>query len=382
MNLLVMMPGWPGASELWMHRMIAALGPHLRGIATPDPRGHDSEGGIPVIPLGDAPPAAWRRWARRIGAPIPVRPSRTGADQLRRAIERLGIDTVLVHYLEFALMYEQVWAQVPARLFVHCHGYDATWDLRRHETPDTPYFPADYASRVRNLAQRAVIIANSSATERRLLDIGVAKERIAVKYLGVPVPDACPVRERPAAGIEILYLGRLIDCKGPDLTIRAFETACRRGLRGRLTLAGDGPLRVACDLLVRRSGLSGQVTLVGAVDASAGQALRDRAHVFTAHHGTGPLSRQEEAYGVSIVEAMAAGLPVVTGRSGGLSEVVADGESGILFEPGDVEAHADALCRLAQDEALRSRMGAAGWRRAREHFSIEREAAELARLLA
>ncbi|MCH8923254.1 MAG: glycosyltransferase, partial [Planctomycetes bacterium] len=70
-----------------------------------------------------------------------------------------------------------------------------------------------------------------------------------------------------------------------------------------------------------------------------GERLRAEADIFTAHNCTGPITRQEEAFGVSIVEAMAAGLPVVSGRSGSLPEIVEDRVDGILVEPGDREAH-------------------------------------------
>jgi glycosyltransferase involved in cell wall biosynthesis len=74
-----------------------------------------------------------------------------------------------------------------------------------------------------------------------------------------------------------------------------------------------------------------------------------------------------------MVEAMAAGLPVVSGESGSLPEIVTDGVEGFLIPPGDVDAHADALLRLARDPDLRARMGMAGWARVRKDFSLDAE---------
>jgi len=121
--------------------------------------------------------------------------------------------------------------------------------------------------------------------------------------------------------------------------------------------------------------------ILGSVDAVAGDRLRMNADLFTAHNRTGPLSRQEEAYGVSIVEAMASALPVVTGRSGGVEETVVHGETGILLTSGDVEAHAEAFLQLADNPKLRHQMGEAGWCRAKNHFSWEQERDTLRKIM-
>ena len=84
---------------------------------------------------------------------------------------------------------------------------------------------------------------------------------------------------------------------------------------------------------------------------------------------------------MNIVEAMAAALPVVTGRSGGVCETVVDGETGFLIKPGDVESHAQALVKLAKSPELRGEMGRRGWERAGHLFTIEREMQELLKIL-
>jgi len=265
-------------------------------------------------------------------------------------------------------------------LYVHCHGYDTTWEMRRADAPSSCVHPAGHRDAVRRLAQRAILVANSHTAAQRLLDIGIPQERVLVKPYGVPVP-AEPPRGRPDVdGLAILYLGRLVDFKGPDLMIYAFEKACERGLKGHLTIAGDGPLRAMCELLRSRSKFRDRITLLGIVDAATGESLRASADVFTAHNCLGPVSGQEEAFGVSIVEAMSAGLPVVTGRSGGPTENIADGEDGLLVEPGDVEAHAEAFLRLEADRDLRERIGQAAWRKAKE-FSCDRERTRLREIL-
>jgi glycosyltransferase involved in cell wall biosynthesis len=83
-----------------------------------------------------------------------------------------------------------------------------------------------------------------------------------------------------------------------------------------------------------------------------------------------------EPFGRVVVEAMLASRPVVATRTGGVPEVVTDGETGLLVPPGDVQALRHALERLLADSGLRERLGRAGRMRIREHFSWERAVAE------
>jgi glycosyltransferase involved in cell wall biosynthesis len=202
--------------------------------------------------------------------------------------------------------------------------------------------------------------------------MGIPADRLVVKYCGVEVPDA-PMQRPSGSEITILHLGRLIDCKSPDRTIQAFELASDRGLQGKLIIAGDGPLRVTCELLRARSKWKDRIEILGAVSGEQGASLLRSADILTLHSIRGELTGQIEAFGVALVEAMAATLPVASCRIGGIPEVVVDGETGILVEPGDVEAQAEALLQLANNPSLRYEMGKAGWRRAKELFTVEAE---------
>jgi glycosyltransferase involved in cell wall biosynthesis len=82
------------------------------------------------------------------------------------------------------------------------------------------------------------------------------------------------------------------------------------------------------------------------------------------------LASRSEGLPLSILEAMAAGLPVVASDVGGVAEAVADGETGLLVPPADPKALADALGRLLADPELRQRLGRRGWERANERFDI------------
>jgi glycosyltransferase involved in cell wall biosynthesis len=367
-------------SVLWMRRMLAGLGDDVARLVTEVEPGAEYRKRYPVTVLGETRGPILHRALRRLGLVERVPPPASAEHALETALQAPEVTVSLIHYLTAAVRYGAILRRVDKPIFVHCHGWDVTWDLHDHEPPYPREHPRSYPEEVRALPSRVSFIANSETTARRLQAIGIGDDRIKIKYLGVPVPAAEPTPHRPGE-VEILYLGRLVDCKGPDLVIRAFDLACDQGLDGRLVIAGDGPLYAECSRLREASSHAERISLPGAVDGDTGEELRRRAAIFTAHNQLGPRSLQEEAFGVAIVEAMAAGLPVVSGRNGSLPELVDDGVHGLLVEPGDVEAHAEAFLRLAADPELRTRMGRAGWRRAGERFTLEREMAALRRIL-
>lgn len=368
-------------SVLWMRRMLDGLADHVERLVLEVPPGPEARERFSTLVLDDGSRSLFRRAGRRLRLYERVPVPRATVDELVEAAAAPEISALLVHYTTLAVKYDRAWPRIPKPIFVHCHGYDVTWDLRLADDPATREHPSDYEDHVRALPEHLRFIANSRATAERLHQVGIEPERVMVKYLGVPVPETPPSPAPSAGPLEILYLGRLIDCKGPDLVIRAFELASRQGLDARLTLAGDGPLRGACEELRAASAVADRIEILGSVSGETGEQLRRRSHIFTAHNQLGPASRQEEAFGVAVVEAMAAGLAIVSGRNGSLPEVVEHGEHGLLVEPGDVEAHADAFLRLAKDPELRVAMGSKGWERARERFTLEGEMMELRRLL-
>lgn len=131
--------------------------------------------------------------------------------------------------------------------------------------------------------------------------------------------------------------------------LRAFELATR-GSQARLTLAGDGPDLAPCRALARDLGIAERVIFLGERDALP--ELLAPADVFV-------LASSEESFGLSALEAMSCGTPVVATRVGGISEVVDEGVSGLLAEADDLEGFAAHLRKLLFDRPLARRMGEA-----------------------
>lgn len=148
--------------------------------------------------------------------------------------------------------------------------------------------------------------------------------------------------------------------KGFDTLIAACEQLASRGLVATL-------LAVGSDLPARRIGAVDVRFTSFVSDPSALTAYYRAADVFV-------LPSRAEALGLTIIEAMSCGLPVVASNAGGIPEVVEDGVSGLLFEAGNADALAEKLASLLGDPALRARLGVAGAARAKQRFSVHAQA--------
>ena len=204
------------------------------------------------------------------------------------------------------------------------------------------------------------------APDRRA-EPGSAAVRRATDYSRLRLPATAP-----SDSVRFLAVSRLMPQKGLLASLQAFERV-RRELPGcRFDIVGDGPQRALLARAVVERGLSACVTLHGRVPPEEHLRLLRSADVFVQHSLR--LQGWLEGFGVSITEASACGVPVVSTRSGGIGDQITDGENGLLVEPGDVDGMARAMLRLARDPELRRRFGAAGRERAAKCFDAHSQA--------
>jgi glycosyltransferase involved in cell wall biosynthesis len=145
---------------------------------------------------------------------------------------------------------------------------------------------------------------------------------------------------------------------------------------------GDGPFFEAAKNLVQQSGASDDIVLHGAKPNSFVQELMQQADVFVQHSRTDPETGDREGMPVAILEAMAAGLPVVSTIHAGIPESVLHGKTGFLSPEGDAAAFTSSLLELIQAEKpQRLAMGFAGWQRAKSEFSWQVERQRLLELM-
>jgi glycosyltransferase involved in cell wall biosynthesis len=216
----------------------------------------------------------------------------------------------------------------------------------------TDLFLADRSSPLRWLARRVLPAAAqatviSSPLAARLEALGVRRDRVTV--VPMPVPATVPVPRAPVPG-RILFLGRLVERKGAHNALEAMAHLAARDPGVHLRLVGDGPERSRLEARAATLGLADRVTFVGAVPPSAVAEEYARASVFVMPAVT-DWKGEQEGFGLVLVEAMRAGVPVVATASGGIGDVVRDGVTGRLVPPGDPRALADAVTGLLRDPA-------------------------------
>ncbi|WP_170977933.1 glycosyltransferase family 4 protein [Blastococcus sp. CCUG 61487] len=201
-----------------------------------------------------------------------------------------------------------------------------------------------------------------------------AARRCQVIYNGVrePAPDAAPVEARSGGSAEIVVVGRLSERKGQDVAIAATALVREAGFDVRLTLVGDGYPGYE-DYV---DGLRTLTGTAGVADVTEFAGFQDPAGYVAAADVVLVPSRIEP-FGLVAVEALLLGRPVVASRVGGLQEIIDDGRTGLLVEPDDPRALADAIIVLLADPGAARALGRAGQADARARFSLEAYAATL-----
>jgi glycosyltransferase involved in cell wall biosynthesis len=209
-------------------------------------------------------------------------------------------------------------------------------------------------------ALRAFTVEQVGADERKVETIHYGLDGLPAAW-GVNPPD-----DVPASARVLLSTSRLVPQKGIDVAVRALPS-----LPGDVVLVvlGEGPERAALEALARNCGVGARVFLPGRVPDVAAWLRRAAAYVQPARW---------EGFGLGVLEAMQAELPVVASRVSSLPELVVDGETGYLVPVDDPAALADALARALD----RPELGAAGRARAAREFSVARMADRHAALYA
>lgn len=217
------------------------------------------------------------------------------------------------------------------------------------------------------------IIAVSNAVRRELLEVyGIDPRLVVTVHNGIDLEpyrepvDPGPVRDRYGLPRDALVFGiaaRFAPQKQMHVLVEAAVPVLEKVPNAWLLLAGDGPLLEEVRGQASRTPVADRILFPGyETDVRGMLAALD---VFVS-------SARSEGLGLATVEAMAAGLPVVNTEGGGTTEVVIDGETGYLVEPGRTEGLSDAMLRLARDPALRVSMGEAGRARALDVFAEDR----------
>ena len=289
--------------------------------------------------------------------------------RLVQFLQRYGVKKALVEYGPAACAVQPACSRAGVEMYVHYHGFDASsalenWQIR-------------YAYRILAKHVRA-LICPSHFLAKKLADVGMPWDKVEVVPCGVNVDQFCPGSERDPN--VVLAVGRFVEKKAPLKTIQAFERIADHHPQARLEMVGGGPLLERCRHYVRDRGLGDEIKFHGTRGSNFIQDAMGRASFFI-QHSVEASDGQTEGLPVSILEAMASGLPVVSTRHAGITEAVKDGQTGFLVDEHDITGMASRISRLLDEPELRRKMGAAARKRAESRFSSDKCLAQLRELL-
>jgi glycosyltransferase involved in cell wall biosynthesis len=251
------------------------------------------------------------------------------------------------------------WCGVPA--VSTCHGFVPNdWRLRVYNSLDTSV-----------LKSFSRVIAVSAGMKDDLVAAGLRADRVEVVTNAVPeVPAAARARVRQdvrtTLGVQdeefvFGYVGRLSEEKGVDYLLQAAASLSNTQASFRVVVVGDGGQRRDLERSARDRGLNGRVVFTG---------FQSNTEPWLTAMDAFVLPSLTEGTPMALLEAMAAGVPVLASAVGGVPAVITDGENGLLVPPGDVMGLATVMRTIAASAALREKLSQGGLATVRERYGV------------
>lgn len=294
-----------------------------------------------------------------------------------RALRAINANLIHIHFGTDAV---DIWPsarKLGLPILITLHGYDINIYREWWEAGHGGRHRKQYPSQLLELAREPLIhfIAVSEAIRERAIEYGIPKEKICVHHIGVNTKlfqrSSRPIDQRQK---RILFIGRLVEKKGVPYLIKAFADLLQRHPDAQLTIIGDGPMRKELETLSGYLGAS--VSFRGALDSTEIKKEMSLARVLCL-----PSIRAEngdaEGFGMVILEAQAAGIPVITSARGGATEGIEDNNTGFRFKERDTTALSQYLDRLLSDASQLSLMSNAAIKFINSQFDLHNLTKEL-----
>jgi colanic acid/amylovoran biosynthesis glycosyltransferase len=320
-------------------------------------------GGLPEKLEGYGPLKSMGRF-REIGKSIKLNffPSPFSDDEqaLIQSFKREKINCVLAEYGPTGVKLLNVCKHLNLPLIVHFHGYDASIDLIIEKNKKGYEALFSYACSV---------IVVSKAMERKLTFLGCSPEKLVYNTYG---PDDTFFDVSPDFRKKLLVgIGRFVDKKAPYYTILAFKEVLEKHPDAQLVIGGDGILFNTCLNLIDYLGIKDKVVLPGIIQSDQFRMYLQEARGFVQHSVTAE-NGDMEGTPVAVLEASAAGLPVISTYHAGIPDVIIHEQTGLLTEEHNVQEMALHMMKILDDAAYARQLGAAGRSNIRNNFSMKR----------
>jgi len=291
-------------------------------------------------------------------------------EALIRHIKKWNVGVLLAEFGPVGVSALAACTQTGTPLVVHFHGFDAYQEtvLKLYRRHYQKLFKKAFA-----------LISVSHDMTEQLVRLGASREKILYNPYGVEETQFESVKPERNPPI-FLAVGRFVSKKSPDITLRAFKGLLNICPDARLVMVGDGPLWVSCKKMADGLGISRRVVFTGKLPHQDVLHWLAQARAFVQHSVTAK-SGDAEGTPVAVIEAQMSGLPVVATRHKGIEDLVINLVTGYLVEEGQVQEMTSRMAILALHPLRAALMGAAGRRRALEHYSASSRMTALAALL-
>ncbi len=292
-------------------------------------------------------------------------------------LRRYNIDAVL-HVVWITSLISHLWyCLIPVSYFVSVHGTEIRDDKISWRRRLKGYLRKWRLAALRK-AKGIFPVSNFSA--RLVMSQGIEQSRIEVIFNGVNTEHYRPfANDQPKTKHQkLLTVARLDLNKGHDYVLKALAILKEQGLTPNYTIVGQGPEEMRLRQMVQDLGLEDQVVFAGFISGNQLSPIYASCDMFVMASREIP-GRLDlvEGFGISFLEASASGLPVVAGDSGGISDAVQHGKTGLLVNPNNPEEIAFAIKRLLTDSNLARQLGNEGRRWTETQMSWEHVAERL-----
>lgn len=207
------------------------------------------------------------------------------------------------------------------------------------------------------------------------------REKIHVIYSGVELDVFSPNFNKPTdRPIQIICVGSFEEVKGHKYLMQACKLLQDRGIKFHCHLVGDGPVRGTIEKLITELRLDDRITIHGLLQRQEVAKILQESDIKAAPSAP-TLDGKREGLPCVLIEAMAAGLPIVSTQLTGIPELVDDQHTGFLVEPHNAEELANALQKLCESHELRIQMGKAGRKKVQEGFDRKKNTKTLLKLI-
>ena len=288
---------------------------------------------------------------------------------IKRYMQEHQIDVVLAEYGTAGSFITPICKNLDIPLLVHFHGFDAS----RKDILNT--FKKGYQLM---FSYATKIIVVSHAMKQALVGQSCPETKLLINTCG-PHPDYLKIKPNLESNY-IISVGRHTYKKAPYLMILAFQKVLEQQPHLKLKMIGDGELFDVSKNLVKSLGLENDIILLGGLERKEIIKHLQSAFLFV-QHSLVALNGDSEGTPVGIIEAMAAGLPIVSTRHAGIPDVVTENETGFLVDEGDINAMAEQILTLADNRDLAGSFGKKGNERILSEFTLQKHLETINRLI-